>query len=501
MQRSIPIMGVLLLKWRTFSPRVITPSYANYAGVPTSMNELGQRESWEEIRLLLDAQDVPALNHFLDTLTPGAVARAFTRLDESERHDVLMLLGPEEAADLIEELSDTQGSDLVEELAAEEAAAIVDEMESHHRADILGEMDEDDAEAILRRMDPEEAEDARKLLEYGEETAGGIMATEFVCYAQETSVGDVIRDLRDNAERYSDFGVQYAYVNSERGTLVGVVRLRDLILAPAKMTLGSLMIVNPLYVLADTSLEDLEQFFDRYPFYSVPVTDEAQQMLGVVRRAEAEEALSENIEKSFMRFGGIIGGEELRSMPTQERVTRRMVWLGINLPLSMLAAAVIPIFEETIVDFPVLLFFIPIIGNLCGCSGNQAVAVSIRELTLGLINPSDMIRVLRKELQVGFINGFMLGSVVIIVAFSLDRIQGYQVPYLALFIGLAFFINTMVAVCLGGVIPLILKRFKADPALGAPPIQTTLTDMVGLFIMFALAAIAMHFGFLEAPPS
>ncbi len=465
------------------------------------MTELGQRESWEEIRLLLEAQDVSALTQFLDSLTPAEVARAFTRLDESERHDVLVLLEPEEAADLIEELSDAQGSDLVEELAADEAAAIVDEMESHHRADILGEMDEDDAEAILRRMDPEEAEDARKLLEHGEETAGGIMATEFVSYPQDTSVGEVIRDLRDNAERYSDFGVQYAYVNSERGTLVGVVRLRDLILAPARMPLQSLMIVNPLYVLADTSLEDLEQFFDRYPFYSVPVTDEAQQMLGVVRRAEAEEALSENIEKSFMRFGGIIGGEELRSMPTRERVTRRMVWLGINLPLSMLAAAVIPIFEETIVDFPVLLFFIPIIGNLCGCSGNQAVAVSIRELTLGLINPSDMLRVLRKELQVGFINGFMLGSVVIIVAFALDRIQGYQVPYLALFIGLAFFMNTMVAVCLGGVIPLILKRFKADPALGAPPIQTTLTDMVGLFIMFALAAIAMQLGLLEAPPS
>ena len=127
--------------------------------------------------------------------------------------------------------------------------------------------------------------------------------------------------------------------------------------------------------------------------------------------------------------------------------------------------------------------------------------MSIRELTLGLINPNDMLRVLRKELQVGLINGFMLGSVVIIVAFALDRIQGYQVPFLALFIGLAFFINTMVAVCLGGIIPLILKRYKADPALGAPPIQTTLTDMVGLFIMFALATLAMHFGLLEAPPS
>ncbi len=460
------------------------------------MNDAVANESWEQIRLLVTARDSDGLAAYLDLLNPGQVARAFTRLNEAEQHDVLVLLGPEEAADLIEELSDTQGSDLVEMLAAKEAAAIIDEMESNHRADILGEMDEDDAEAILRAMDPEEAKDARLLLEYHEETAGGIMMTEFVTYGQGTLVGEVIQDLRANAERYSDFGVQYAYVNSKRGTLVGVLRLRDLILAPAETPLQELMIVNPIYVLVDTPLDELTQLFDRYLFYSVPVTDMEHRMVGVVHRAEAEEALGEGIEKSLMRFGGIIGGEELRSMPTRERVTRRMVWLGINLPLSMMAAAVIPLFESTVVSFPILLFFIPIIGNLCGCSGNQAVAVSIRELTLGLIQPTDIFRVLRKEVQIGLINGGVLGTIVVLVAFGLDRVQGYQVPVLALFVGLAFLLNTVLAVCIGGVIPLLIRRMKADPALGAPPIQTTLTDMFGLFLMLALATLATHFGLL-----
>ena len=460
------------------------------------MNESVVTESWDEIRLYIASADASGLTDYLDSLNPGEVARAFTRLDESERHDVLVLLEPEEAADIIEELSDTQGSDLVEELAADEAAAIVDEMESHHRADILGEMDEEDAEAILLEMDPEEAEDARRLLEHADDTAGGIMATEFVSYPQDTLVGEVLQDLRVNAEKYSDYGVQYAYVNSERGTLIGVVRLRDLLLAPSSKTLSALMIVNPIYVEASTTVEQLDLFFDRYPFYMVPVTDEDQKMLGVVRRADAEEALSEGAEKSLMRFGGIIGGEELRSMRTRERVTRRMVWLGLNLPLSILAAAVIPFFESTIVKFPALIFFIPIIGNMCGCSGNQAVAVSIRELALGLIQPGDFTRVLRKELQVGLLNGTMLGGVIVLVALGLGHVQGNQVPILAVFIGLAFFINTVVAVCLGGVVPLVLRRFKADPALGAPPIQTTLTDMIGLFVMFTLAALASHLDIL-----
>ena len=463
------------------------------------MPESESPDSWVQIGELVEARDVDRLGAYLDSLAPGEVARALTRLDEERRRNLFVMLGPESAADLIEGLSDTQGSDLVEVLEAAVAAAIVDEMESHHRADILGEMDQDDAEAILQAMDPEEAEDARALLQYDDDTAGGIMATEFVSYSQQTSVAEVLNDLRANAERYNDYGVQYAYVNSENGTLIGVVRLRDLVLAPAWKTLQQIMIANPIYLQSDAPLEEVAQFFDRYPFYSVPVTDPALKMLGVIWRADAEEAVSEGHEKSLMRFGGIIGGEELRSMPAGERVSRRMVWLGVNLPLSMMAALTLPLFEKTILGFPAVLFFIPIIGNLCGCSGNQAVAVSIRELTLGLIQPQDFWRVLRKEFEVGLINGAVLGTTIALVALGLDYVRGTHAPLVALLVGAAFFVNTINAVCLGGIIPLALRKLKLDPALGAPPVLTTLTDLCGFFILLALTTLALHHGLLEVP--
>ncbi len=463
------------------------------------MEDTESLESWERIASLAATQDRAALDAYLEVLTPGEVARAFSRLEDETLRSVLVLLSPETAADLIEELSDTQGSDLMEALPVEEAAAIVDEMESHHRADILGEMSEDDAEAILQAMDPEEAKDARKLLEYHESEAGGIMATEFVSYPQQTSVAEVLNDLRANAERYSDYGVQYAYVNSENGTLIGVVRLRDLVLAPAWKTLQQIMIANPLYLQSDAPLQEVAHFFDRYPFYSVPVTDPDLKMVGVIWRADAEEAVGEGHEKSLMRFGGIIGGEELRSMPAGERVSRRMVWLGVNLPLSMIAAFTLPLFERTILGFPAVLFFIPIIGNLCGCSGNQAVAVSIRELTLGLIQPQDFWRVLRKEFEVGLINGAVLGTTIAVVALGLDYVRGSHAPLVALFVGVAFFVNTINAVCLGGIVPLALRKLKLDPALGAPPVLTTLTDLCGFFILLALTTLALHHGLLEVP--
>jgi magnesium transporter len=460
------------------------------------MDDMETLESWERIEALSSAQDRAGLDAYLEELNPGEVARAFSRLDDDTLRTVLVLLSPETAADLIEELSDTQGSDLMESLPVEDAAAIVDEMESHHRADILGEMSEDDAEAILQAMDPEEAKDARKLLEYHESAAGGIMATEFVSYPQQTSVAEVLDDLRANAERYSDYGVQYAYVHCESGTLIGVVRLRDLVLAPATHTLQQIMIPNPLYIQSDAPLEEVAQFFDRYPFYSVPVTDPDLKMVGVIWRADAEEAVGEGHEKSLMRFGGIIGGEELRSMPTGERVSRRIMWLGVNLPLSMIAAFTLPLFEKTILGFPSVLFFIPIIGNICGCSGNQAVAVSIRELTLGLIQPQDFWRVLRKEFVVGLINGAALGLATFAVAVALGYLRGDHAPLVALFIGIAFFVNTINAVCLGGIVPLALRRLKLDPALGAPPILTTLTDLSGFFILLALTTLALRSGLI-----
>ncbi len=452
---------------------------------------LPAEEPWRVLRGMVRAKRGEDLHALLETLSPGEIARALTRLNDEDSQQLLELLEPEEAADLVEELTDAQGSDLIEELPRDTAAAIVGEMESHHRADILGEMDHDDAEAILRKMNPEEADDARKLLGYEEDTAGGIMVTEFVAYGQQALVSEVLRDLRENAERYADYGVQYVYVRSARGTLVGVVRMRDLLLSASNKALNEIMVVNPLSVVAETTLEELTQFFDRFSFWVAPVVDGDGRMLGVARRADAEEAIGEEHEKTFLRFSGIIGGEELRSMPLGERTVRRLRWLGLNMVLSVIAASVILLHEETIEEYIYLVFFMPIILNMSGCSGNQAVAVSIRELTLGLVKPKDYLIVLGKELALGAANGVVLGVLLGLVGYLING------GALGLLIGAAFALNTMIAVSLGGLIPLVLRRFKLDPALGAPPILTTLTDMCGLLIVLTLARLAIDAGLLE----
>ncbi len=451
-----------------------------------------QMQPWETIRELIANRNAQELSDFLDNLPPGDTARAFSRLGEEECNQVLLLLEPKDAADIIEEMADAQGADIIEDLPIDEAASIIEEMESDRRADILAELDEDDAEAILRQMDPEEAKDARDLLKHNPDTAGGIMVTEFFAYPEDATVATVQNDLHKRSEQQSDSGVQYVYVESSRHALLGVLRLRDLFFAPLNTPIKSLMIANPIFVFINTPLEELDDIFERYPFWGLPVVDESGVLQGVVRQADVVEAWGEQQGRTLLRFGGIVFRAEIRNMPLFERSSRRLSWLFLNMLLSMLAASVVLGHQETVSRLFILVFFMPIVCNMSGCSGNQAVAVSIRELTLGLIKPEDYWHVWVKEVQIGLINGTILGTALGLVAsfFSKDA------AIVGLVVGGAFALNTLVAVSLGGLIPLALRKLKIDPALGAPPMLTTLTDMCGFFLVLGFARIAISVGLI-----
>ena len=446
-----------------------------------------EHKPWKELERLIALEDAEKIDAYLDTLSPSEIARSVSRLEEDIQAGLLTVMDPEDAADLIEELPDAQGVDLIEDLPVERAAAIIDEMDSDHRADLLGDLDEADVEAILSRMDPDEATEARELLKYDHETAGGIMITEYVVYTEDSTVGDVLNDLRTNAEDYSDYSIQYAYVKSEAGALMGVLRLRDLVLSTDSRPIREIMIVNPVSVLDSTKLDDLEHLIDRYPFSGLPVVNRAGKLVGVVMRADVEEAHSERTDRSFMRFSGIIGGEELRTAPVSERAVQRLWWLSLNLILSLVAAWVVFLFEETIQQFILLAAILPVIANVSGCSGNQAIAVSIRELALGLVNTDDVLRVVRMELAVGVINGTVMGILlgVIISVFTQEN------ALFGLVVGISLAMNAVLAVGLGGAIPIILKRFNIDPALAAAPILTTVVDTMGFLIILGLTTMIL----------
>jgi len=438
---------------------------------------------WEELARLIEAADRASIESFLRELHVTETARAISRLSPEAQGKLLLTLEPEAAAGLVDAIPDVQAAGMIEQITPGEAAAILDEMHSAERADLLGEIADSHAEAILAEMAPHRAEGTRTLTEYPSHVAGGIMLAEFLAFPRDKTVGDVVTELRDRSDHYRDYQVQYVYVTGVGGALVGVLRLRDLLLAPKRRPIEELMVPAPLTVRDTAALDELADVFDASGFLAVPVVDAHGAIVGVVRRASFEEALGEKGISDYRKSQGIVGGEELRTMPLLLRSRRRLSWLIINIPLNICAASVIAMHQDTLSAVIALAVFLPIISDMSGCSGTQAVAVSIRELTLGLLAPREIGRVLGKEALLGMITGSVLGLLIAGVTWIWDGN-----PWLGVVAGAALAVNTLVAVTVGGTIPLLLKRFGMDPALASGPILTTVTDMSGFLLALTLAS-------------
>lgn len=446
--------------------------------------EVRHRESLAEFAETATPQQIEAA---LDEMGSEALL-AISRLSSEERSRILTALPPDAAAHLIDHLPEPQVAEMLEELTAPEAAAILQEMQSNDQADVLSALHAADAEAILAEMLPEDAFDARRLASYPSDVAGGLMITEFLSYPTTATAPAVVDDLRARVDEYSDYDVQYAYAVTSNGVLAGVLRLRDLMLASSRRTIADLMIRHPLSVSDRTTLDELAEFFEDHAFVGVPVTDEQGRLVGVVRRHDVEEALGSRADSDYLKTQGIVGGEELRTMPVLRRARRRLSWLSINIVLNMIAASVIAFYQETLASVIALAIFLPIISDMSGCSGNQAVAVSMRELTMGLVKPVEVMRVWLKEVSVGVINGIVLG---VLLGGAAWLLKGNV--YLGAVVAAAMAINTVIAVSIGGTIPLVLKRWKMDPALASGPILTTVTDMCGFFLVLSIATMMLSY--------
>ncbi|MEQ9219323.1 MAG: magnesium transporter [Cyclobacteriaceae bacterium] len=443
------------------------------------------KQPWEKLADLMEVNEPEQIKEYIKSMKTVDMVLSISRLDRGKQLRLLTLLAPEDAADLLEDMPDYQAADIMEDMEAGQAAAIFNELDSDDQADLLTEMEDEEAEAIMSKMEPDEAESARNLLRYGADTAGGMMITEFLSFDDQWTVGYVVNQLRDNAVEYKDYNLQYIYVTSH-GKLQGVLQMRDLLLSTPDTLLSKIVHPDVVSVKDSETLHELINFVDDYDFYGVPVLDDAGVLLGVVLRRDILEAKSEQANIELLKTQGIVGGEEFRTMPVFLRSKRRLSWLSVNILLNVLAASVIAFHQETLSSIIALAVFLPIISDMSGCSGNQAVAVSLRELSLGMIRPFEVMRVWWQEASVGLINGLVLGLLIGLVAFLW---KGSLV--LSFIVGGALMLNTLVAVSIGGTIPLILRRFGADPALASGPILTTITDMFGFFVTLTFASLAL----------
>ena len=451
-----------------------------------SENQVKNQPQPIELEALIQSNDIAQIEAVFASSPPVETARMIAGLSRPDQIRLLENLGPEQSAHLISKISDLGTVNLITQLPTPQAVSIVEEMSRDQQAHLLRTFEDDEAEAILDEIKPQKAAKIRKLMSYPENTAGALMITEYLSYEGDMLVKDVLDDLRAQGEQYSDYDIQYAYVVSDSDRLIGVLRLRDLLMAPRSKTISQIMIINPLHANVNMPLRDLKDFFRQYSFLGVPVVNDEGQLLGVIRSSSVREAANRQNNQLFLKFAGIVGGEESRSMSLFKRSSRRLSWLSINILLNIVAASVIALYQDTLEQAIVLAVFLPIISDMSGCSGNQAVAVSIRELTLGLVRPRELVRVLAKESAIGLINGIVLG---ILLGGAAVLWKGN--PWLGLVVGVSLAANTLVAVSFGGLVPLILRSLRTDPALASGPLLTTVTDMCGFFFVLSFASVLL----------
>ena len=432
----------------------------------------------------IQVQSKQEIIELINNCSLSEIEQIFYHLGKDERTFIIQSLDSKKLAEIVESINEVFAIEILEELEPKEAAEVIENLDSDDAVDILTELDDEDVQEIIDLMEPEEAKILSDFSKFEEGTAGALMMNEFLSYPVNYKIIDIINDLKENSNKYEYYNIQYIYIVDDNFILIGVVRMRELLFRPNSDQVNSFMISNPKSLNVFSTHSQIENFFEETDFLAAPVIDNEGKMLGVVRRADLEEELGEKVTEDHLKTQGIVGGDELRSMPFQTRSKRRVSWLSINILLNILSASVIALFQDTLEAAITLAIFLPIISDMGGSAGYQAVAVSMRELSLGLVKPYEIYWVWIKEVSLGLANGLILG-----VLISLATIIWKGNFYLGAIVGVALFLNTLIAVSLGGVLPLALKKLNIDPAIASGPILTTLTDMTGFFLLLGIASL------------
>ena len=261
---------------------------------------------WEELADLIESGPDSAIEEFVNLLPAEDVRLAVSRLDEDEQIQLMEALSPEAGARVLEEVPEIQSSEMFEHLAAATAAAILQELPSDERADLIGGMERANADAILDQLHPKEAEAVRELSSYQRTEAGGLMVTEYLAYRQDLTLREVVDDLREHHDDYKSYETQYLYALDSDRRLVGVIPLRNVLLARPSQVIQRTMIRNPLTISHHAGLEEIEEQFDHVSFLGLPVVDEAGVLLGVLTRRDLQDALSKRADSDFLKRQGMV---------------------------------------------------------------------------------------------------------------------------------------------------------------------------------------------------
>lgn len=391
------------------------------------------------------------------------------RADEKHAADILIKLPTEMAAEIFRLMDPEIAIDLINAIPLDDAA------------DILALLSEDEGSELLGKINPESEKVIRDLMHYKQGTVGSVMNTFFIAVREGETVGDTLKAMKDAPSQIQNRA--YVYVVDEKGRPQSTVSMKDLLRTDPSSSLSEIASKDIVVVHTEDPVLEAAQLLRNRRYQMLPVTNDKNVLVGVLLLDDAIDVLSENLADQFVQMGAASADESFYTPPFSS-VKKRLPWMAGNIFLNLGAVAVIASYEATIETVAALAIFLPMITDMGGNVGIQALSVSIRSLALGEVRISQYLKAARKEIIVGLINGLALGALFTVIAILL---QGN--PVLGMVAGVALGCNVLLAGIVGGTLPFIIKRFGGDPALMTGPVLTTITDITGVSIYLGLSTL------------
>ena len=431
-----------------------------------------------EVKSSIGGKNSKYLSKLIDKLRPADLADLIEHLKHEERLYLFEMLEPEGAGEVLVEIEAPVQESILSDLDNKAITEIVQELDSDDAADLVGDLPADRAKDIIETLEDDVTEELEKLLPFDEESAGGIMALEYVavkdhCTIQEAI--DIIKEKREEVEK-----LYYLWVVDDFGKLVGVVSLKDLVLEPSNRLISDIMKTEVISVDVNRDQEEVAQLVKKYNLVSIPVVDEYNRLIGRITHDDIIDVLEEEADEDISLMGGVMH-QEITEASYIKISKARLPWLIAGLFGGIMAALVINRFEHSIEKLIALAFFFPVIMAMGGNTGTQAATVAVRGLATGDISLVNVWKRLWVEMKVamtnGLICGILLGGVVYLWMGNIG---------LGCVIAVALMIIILISGFIGAAVPLALKRINIDPALATGPFVTTSNDILSLLIYLGL---------------
>lgn len=404
--------------------------------------------------------------------------------NEDSASALLAHLSDEVIADIVEEEDDEDKYELLKLFSDVKQKHILEEMSNDEVTDLLGELKDEEQQELLAKLSSEDRQDIKELMCYAEDSAGGLMTTEFISIRAKNTVRQTLEYLQRNTDGETAY---YLYVTDRQNVLKGVVSLRDIVSSTFDTNMLEITNPNVISVRYDEDQEAVWKQFEKYGFVMMPVVDEENHMLGIITVDDIMDVIQEETTEDINRLGQV-GKEERIDSQLFESLKSRLPWLVINLFTAVMAAAVISLFEGTISQVVSLATIMPIVTGMGGNAGTQSLTIVVRGLSLGELTKENAVSILAKEVGVGLFSGIVIGVLIAIGAMLFERN-----PMFGLVTGVAMFLNMILANIAGYFIPVLLEKCHVDPALASGVFVTTVTDVLGFLFFLGLATMALPY--------